>query len=64
MTDTRGYLPSEKLTETANSFSKAWSKIQLTWLSRRLKVSVKSRESHGLFKKSPLHVDFQEQLSK
>ena len=36
-------LTSEKLTETANSFLEVWSKIQSTWLIRRLKASVQSK---------------------
>ena len=44
------YLTSEKLAEAVNSLSKVWSES----------VSLKKR--HGLFQKSPLHVDFQEQL--
>ena len=37
--DVTGYLTSEKLSETAISFLKVWSKIQYTWLSRGLKAS-------------------------
>ena len=43
MGDVTEYLTSEKPTETENSLSKVWSKIQSTWLSRRLNCKTKSQ---------------------
>ena len=41
--DVTEYLISENQTETANNLSKVLSKIQSTWLSRRLNASVQSK---------------------
>ena len=37
------YLTSENLAETAKNFSNFLSKVQSTWLSRKLKASVQSK---------------------